>query len=139
MNTHGDDDVEIPEVTDFSGFQRGRYARKPGEPLEIRVDGAIEYSLRLIPSNKVVGRFASTLDTWPAIVAEVERGIPPNCLVLDWHGPMGSMVRSAPAECSSPRLGQPLDPTPTAGRSAPPAESPTAANHLRTARHEARM
>jgi hypothetical protein len=36
MNTHGDDDVEIPEVTDFSGFQRGRYARKPGEPLEIR-------------------------------------------------------------------------------------------------------
>src|ERR1035437_1393498 len=89
MNTHGDDDVEIPEVMDFSGFQRGRYARKPGEPLEIRVDGRYEYSLRLIPSNKVVGRFASTLDAWPAIVAEVERGIPANCLVLDWHGANG--------------------------------------------------
>jgi hypothetical protein len=90
MNTHCDDDVEIPEVTDFSGFRRGRYARKPGEPLEIRVDGAVEYSLRLIPSNKVVGRFASTLDAWPAILAEAERGIPASCLVLDWHGAEGA-------------------------------------------------
>jgi len=93
MNTHGDDDVEIPEVTDFSGFQPGRYGRKPGEPLEIRVDGAIGYSLRLIPSNKVVGRFASTLEAWPAIVAEAERGIPASCLVLDWHGANGEHGR----------------------------------------------
>ena len=93
MNTHGDDDVEIPEVTDFSGFQRGRYARKPGEPLEIRVDGAIGYSLRLIPSNKVVGRFESTLEAWPAIVAEAARGIPASCLVLDWHRANGEHGR----------------------------------------------
>src|SRR5665811_1996611 len=106
MNTHGDDDVEIPEVTDFSSFQRGRYGCKPGEPLEIRVDGAIGYSLRLIPSNKVVGRFVSTLEAWPAIEAEAERGIPASCLVLDSHGATASMVGSASGESSSGQLGR---------------------------------
>ena len=93
MNTHGDDDVEIPEVTDFSGFQRGRYARKPGEPLEIRVDGAIGYSLRLIPSNKILGRFPSTHEAWPAVIAAIDGGRSPRMLVLDWHGANGSRGR----------------------------------------------
>lgn len=50
------------KITDFTGWEIGRYARKPGEGLDIRVDGAVEYTLRLIPSNKVVGRFASTYE-----------------------------------------------------------------------------
>ena len=88
MHTYDDDDdadLDIPEITDFSGFQRGRYIREPGEGLDIRIDGAIGYSLRLIPSNKVVGRFSSTFDAWPAVLAEIARGIPAKCLVLDWH------------------------------------------------------
>jgi hypothetical protein len=88
-----DDDLEIPEITDWAGFERGRYARKPGETSQIFIDGAVGYSVRLIPSDKVVGRFSSTLEAWPAILAEVERGIPPKCLVLDWHGAHGERGR----------------------------------------------
>jgi hypothetical protein len=84
MPTH-DDDFEIPEITDFTGWEVGRYARKPGEGLDIRVIGAVEYSLRLIPSNKVVGRFPSTFEAWPAVLTELDRGIPARLLVLDWH------------------------------------------------------
>jgi hypothetical protein len=88
MHTN-DADLDIPEITDFSGFQRGRYIREPGEGLEIQIDGAVGYSLRLTPSNKIVGRFSSTVDAWPAVIAEVERGVPARCLVLDWHGAAG--------------------------------------------------
>ena len=59
------------------------YLPEPGELIEIRVDGAIEYRLRLIPSNKVIGRFASTLDAWPAIIAAVDAGRAPRTLALD--------------------------------------------------------
>ena len=92
MHTH-DDDCEIPEISDFSGWEPNPYARKPGEGLDIAIDGAVGYSLRLIPSNKVVGRFESTLEAWPAIVAEAARGIPASCLVLDWHGANGEHGR----------------------------------------------
>lgn len=78
-------DVDSSVEYDFSKGELGRYARRPGEGLEIRIDGAIGYSLRLIPSNKVVGRFSSTFDAWPAVLAEIERGIPAKCLILDWH------------------------------------------------------
>ena len=85
-----DDDFEIPEITDFTGWEIGRYARKPGEGLDIEIDGAVEYSLRLIPSNKVVGRFPSTYQAWPAVLAELDRGIPARLLVLDWHASDGA-------------------------------------------------
>ncbi len=62
----------------------GRRARKPGEKTEIFIDGAVGYSLRLIPSNKVLARFASTLEAWPVIIAAVERGRSPKTLSLDW-------------------------------------------------------
>jgi len=88
-----DDDFEYPEITDFTGWEVGRYAPKPGEGLDIRVIGAVEYSLRLIPSNKVVGRFASTYEAWPAILAELDRGIPARLLVLDWHDANGTRGR----------------------------------------------
>jgi hypothetical protein len=91
MNTN-DADLEIPEITDFTGFRRVRRPRSP-EGFEIRIDGAVEYSVRLIPSNKIVGRFASTREAWPVILAEVERGIPARCIVLDWHGPSGERGR----------------------------------------------
>lgn len=78
---------------DFSKGELGRYALKPGEGLDIRVDGAVEYSLRLIPSNKVVGRFTSTFEAWPAVLSELERGIPARLLVLDWHGANGKRGR----------------------------------------------
>lgn len=78
-------DVDSSVEYDFSKGELGRYSRRPGEGLDIRIDGAIGYSLRLIPSNKVVGRFSSTFDAWPAVLAEIERGIPAKCLVLDWH------------------------------------------------------
>ena len=92
MPTH-DDDFEYPEFTDFTGWEVGRYARKPGEGLDIKIDGAVEYSLRLIPSNKVVGRFASTYEAWPAVVAELDRGIPARLLVLDCHWANGERGR----------------------------------------------
>jgi hypothetical protein len=85
MHTNVDDEFDIPEVTDFSGFRPSPHRRRQGEPREIIVDGATGYSLRLIPSNKVVGRFASTTEAWPAVIAELERGIPARCLVLDCH------------------------------------------------------
>jgi hypothetical protein len=88
-----DDDFEYPEITDFTGWEVGRYAPKPGEGLDIRVIGAVEYSLRLIPSNKIVGRFASTHEAWPAVLSELDRGIPARLLVLDWHGANGTRGR----------------------------------------------
>lgn len=56
----------------------------------IVIDGAVAHSLRLIPSNKILGRFASTHDAWPAVVAAVEAGRSSRILVVDWHGADGS-------------------------------------------------
>ena len=56
----------------------------------IVIDGAFGYSLRLIPSNRILGRFASTHEAWPAVIAAVDAGRPPRTLVLDWHGADGS-------------------------------------------------
>lgn len=80
-----DADLEAPEIRDFSGFHRPIGPRFPGG-FEIRIDGAVEYTLRLTPSNKILGRFTSTRDAWPRVLAEIERGVPARCLVLDWHG-----------------------------------------------------
>jgi hypothetical protein len=89
MPTRNDDsDLEIPEF-DFSRAQPNRFARKPGEKLEIGIVGAVGYRLRLIPSNKVLARFASTLDAWPAIIAAVEGGRSPRTLSLDWEDAEG--------------------------------------------------
>ena len=38
-----------------------RFAKAPGEKTEICIDWAVGYSLRLIPSDKVLARFDSTL------------------------------------------------------------------------------
>ncbi len=90
MNTSDEDwDLEIPEI-DFSiPPLPNRFARKPGEKTEICIDGAVGYSLRLIPSNKILARFDSTLEAWPAIIATVEGGRSPRTLSLDWNGANG--------------------------------------------------
>ena len=70
-----DDEFFIPEI-DFSKveFVPNPRVRQPGEKTEICLDGAIEYQVRLIPSTKVIGRFVSTLDAWPAVIAAIEGG-----------------------------------------------------------------
>jgi hypothetical protein len=88
-----DDDLEYPEITDFTGWEVGRYAPKPGEGFDIRIIGAVGYSLRMIPSNRILGRFLTTFEAWPAVLAQLDRGIPARLLILDWHGADGERGR----------------------------------------------
>ena len=94
MNTRvDDDDLEIPEM-DLSGpWLPNRFAKAPGEKTEICIDGAVGYSLRLIPSNKILARFESTLEAWPVIIATIEGGRSPRTLSLDWNGADGRSGR----------------------------------------------
>jgi hypothetical protein len=71
-----------PEVRQHGGTSGKRFA--------IVVDGAVAYTLRLVPSNKILGRFVSTHEAWPAVVEAVDAGRSPRMLVLDWHGADGS-------------------------------------------------
>jgi hypothetical protein len=99
-----DDEFFIPDVSEFdwSKARVGGHTLKPGEKTEIRLDGAIEYQLRLLPSTKVLGRFRSTLDAWPAIIAAVDSGRSPRTLSLDaigehgkrWHMAAGPFLLS---------------------------------------------
>ena len=51
-----DDEFFIPDVSGFDWSKaESAGTRRPGETTEICIDGAIEYSLRLIPSNKILG------------------------------------------------------------------------------------
>ena len=78
-----DDEFFIPDVSgiDWSKAGVGPNPPKPGEKTEICIDGAVGYQLRLIPSNKILARFESTLEAWPAIIAAVEVGpFPPNAV-----------------------------------------------------------
>lgn len=91
-----DDEFFIPDVSglDWSQAQPPRRTRKPGEKVEICIDGAVGYQLRLIPSNKILCRFSSTLEAWPAILSAVEAGRSPRTLSLDWvlaDGTFGSI------------------------------------------------
>ncbi len=79
-----EDDRPDTSLLDWSKAVIGRRARKPGEKTEVFIDGAVGYALRLIPSNKVLARFESTLDAWPVIIATVEGGRSPRTLSLDW-------------------------------------------------------
>ena len=94
-----DDEFFIPEFDFSRGTRPNRFARKPGEKTEIRIDGAIGYSLRLIPSNKILARFKTTLEAWPAIIATVEAGRSPRTLALDWNGAAGlrGMICAGPS------------------------------------------
>jgi hypothetical protein len=92
-NVDDDPDLDIPEF-DWGRAVRTRTRRLPGERREVRIDGAVGYALRLIPSNKVLCRFTSTLEAWPAIIAAVdEAGRSPRTLALDWIAADGRSER----------------------------------------------
>ncbi len=93
MHTNDDADLDFADNLEFGKVEVGKYARMEADGFGIVIDGAVGYSLRLIPSNKIVGRFTSTREAWPAILAEVGRGIPAKCLVLDWHKADGGRGR----------------------------------------------
>ncbi len=78
-----DDDRPDTSRLDWSKAEVGRRARKPRQKTEVFIDGAAAYQLRLIPSNKVLARFATTLEAWPVIIATVEGGRSPRTLSLD--------------------------------------------------------
>ena len=110
MHTN-DDDADLERV-EFD-FSRARLVNRPRSPegFGIVIDGAVGYSLRLIPSNKILGRFVSTREAWPAVLAAVERGMPPKCLILDWHWANGrrGRVSSGRQLVSTARSGLGLD------------------------------
>lgn len=110
MHTN-DDDTDLERV-EFD-FSRARLVNRPRSPegFGIVIDGAVGYSLRVIPSNKILGRFASTREAWPAVLAAVERGMPAKCLVLDWHWANGrrGRVSSGRQLFSTARSGLGLD------------------------------
>ena len=119
MNTN-DDDADLERV-EFD-FSRAKLVNRPSssDGFGVVIDGAVEYSLRLIPSNKILGRFASTREAWPAVLAEIERGIPAKCLVLDWHWANGrrGRVSSGRLLVSTARSGLGLDGAPRRMRAA---------------------
>lgn len=80
-----DRDHERPDTSklDWSEAKGSPHPRKPGEKSEFFLDGAVGYQLRLIPSNKVLARFESTLEAWPVIIATIEGGRSPRTLALD--------------------------------------------------------
>lgn len=99
-----DDEFFIPDVSglDWSKAQVGRYSKAPGEKTEICIDGAVGYSLRLIPSNKILARFGSTLEAWPVIIKTIEDGRSPRTLSLDWNEADGRSESIS----AGPRLGR---------------------------------
>jgi len=68
---------------DWSKAEVSPHPRKPGEKSEFFLEGAVGYQLRLIPSNKVLARFETTLEAWPVIIETVEGGRSPRTLALD--------------------------------------------------------
>lgn len=109
MNTkHADRPIQVeddevrPDTSnlDWSKPIAPRRIRKPGEKMEIFIDGAVGYQLRLMPSNKVIARFNSTLEAWPVIIAAVEAGRSPRTLSLD----MVDVAGCAMTVSAGPRL-----------------------------------
>ena len=74
-----------PERTAGREPARPRSARQE-QGFEIVIDRAVEYALRLVPSGKVLGRYRSTREAWPAVVAAVDSG-----RALDYWSSIGSV------------------------------------------------
>jgi hypothetical protein len=84
-----------PDMQDEYDFSRATRANGPRFPdgSTITIDGATGYSIRLIPSNKVLSRSGTTRALWPTVVAAVDRGVPARCIVLDAHLADGSRYK----------------------------------------------
>ena len=59
MRTNDDGNPDFADILESGKVEIGRYARMEADGFGIVIDGAVEYSLRLIPSNKILGRFAA--------------------------------------------------------------------------------
>lgn len=73
MNTSA---LSAPAEQASVGIEVGRHARLSKDGFGIVIDGAVACSLRLIPSNKILGLFASARDVWPAVIAAVDAADP---------------------------------------------------------------
>jgi hypothetical protein len=111
MRTNDDGNPDFADILESGKVEIGRYARMEADGFGIVIDGAVGYSLRLIPSNKILGRFATTREAWPVVLAAVERGMPARCLILDWHWANGrrGRVSSGRLLVSTARSGLGLD------------------------------
>ena len=111
MRTNDEGNPDFADILESGRVEIGRYARMEADGFGIVIDEAVGYSLRLVPSNKILGRFVSTREAWPAVLAEVERGIPAKCLILDWHWANGrcGRVSSGRLLVSTARSGLGLD------------------------------
>jgi hypothetical protein len=83
--------LSAPPRRSRAGTKAGRDHEPFRDGFGVVIAGAVGYSLRLIPSNKLLGEFASTHEAWPAVIAAIEAGRLPRTLVLDWHGADGSL------------------------------------------------
>jgi len=83
--------LSAPAKRARAGREAGRQASPSRDGFGIVIDGAVGYSLRLIPSNKILGRFLSTHEAWPAVIAAIDSGRLPRMLALDWLGADGSI------------------------------------------------
>jgi hypothetical protein len=94
MSTN-DDDLEIPEWTeqDCSTAERGKFWRWTRDGFDIGIDGATEYRLRLIPSNRVLATGLTARSVFAEYLREVEAGRSWRTLVVDWYGEDGQSGR----------------------------------------------
>ena len=120
MRTNDEGNPDFADILESGRVEIGRYARMEADGFGIVIDGAVGYSLRLVPSNKILGRFVSTREAWPAVLAAIERGMPTKCLILDWHWVNGrrGRVSSGRQLVSTARSGLGLDSAPHRVRAA---------------------
>jgi hypothetical protein len=60
MRTNDDGNLDFADILESGKVEIGWYARMEADGFGIVINGAVGYSLRLIPSNKILGRFATT-------------------------------------------------------------------------------
>ncbi len=70
-------------------WQRGRYARLLVDGYELGIDGATAYRVRLLPSNKELGRFPTSSDAVRFVEGELLAGRHERTLALDWVNDAG--------------------------------------------------
>ncbi len=64
--------------------QRGRYASTLANGFTLEIDGATAYRVRLLPSNKEIGRSATAAEAARLVELELAAGRDERTLALDW-------------------------------------------------------
>ena len=65
-------------------WERGRYARMLADGFRLHIDGAVAYRVRLLPSNKELGRFPTSAEAARLVERELAAGRHERTLALDW-------------------------------------------------------